>query len=82
MWGTGQRGLTGSLLSFSTEGGSVTTPELTIYYEPRTQEYGIAVVLGSDRITIRYESHHQDAIQIANGIRAWTQLRITDRTTQ
>lgn len=54
-------------------------PELVIYYEPRTQQYGIAVVNGADKITIRYEAHHQDAIQIANGVRAWTQLRVMDR---
>ena len=82
MWRTGQRGLAGSLLSFSTKGGSVNTPELIIYYEPRTQQYAIAVRHGADRITIRHEAHHQDAIQIANGIRAWTGLRLMDRTTQ
>ena len=60
----------------------MTTPELVIYYEPHSQQYAIAVALGSDRITIRQEAHHQDAVQIANGIRAWTGLRIMDRTTQ
>lgn len=56
------------------------TPELVIFFEPRTQQYGIAIAHGADKITIRYESHHQDAVQIANGIRAWTQLRVMDRT--
>lgn len=58
----------------------MSSPELVIYYEPRAQQYGIAVADGADRITIRYEAHHQDAVQIANGIRAWTQLRVMDRT--
>ena len=60
----------------------MTTPELVIFYEPHAQQYAIAVAHGADRITIRHELHHQDAVQIANGIRAWTGLRIMDRTTQ
>jgi len=60
----------------------VSSPELVIYYEPHAQQYAIAVAHGADRITIRHELHHQDAVQIANGIRAWTGLRIMDRTTQ
>ncbi len=60
----------------------MTTPELVIFYEPHSQQYGIAVAHGADRITIRHELNHQDAVQIANGIRAWTGLRIMDRTTQ
>lgn len=60
----------------------MSSPELVIYYEPHAQQYAIAVAHGADRITIRHELHHQDAVQIANGIRAWTGLRIMDRTTQ
>ena len=58
----------------------MTEPQLVIFYEPHAQQYAIAVALGADRITIRHELHHQDAVQIANGIRAWTQLRVMDRT--
>lgn len=59
----------------------MTEPELVILYESHSRLYAIAVAQGADRIVIRHELHHQDAIQIANGIRSWTQLRVMDRTT-
>lgn len=55
-------------------------PQLVILYETHARQYAIAVQQGADRIVIRHELHHQDAIQIANGIRSWTGLTITDRT--
>lgn len=55
-------------------------PELVILYESHSKRYAIAVQQGADRIVMRHELHHQDAIQIANGIRSWSGLTIRDRT--